>query len=59
MEDKVILDFCAECGTLLQEGLGLEPEPKCPNCGEDVSERMFRIQGTFDKSEAEKLRDAR
>lgn len=52
---KWILDFCAECGVLLTEGLGIEPEPECPNCGADVAERDKRCQGEFSEEDGKKL----
>jgi len=53
----VILDFCAGCGSLLSTGLGLEKEPMCYNCNTWVKDRTSRIQGTFTRSEADKLMD--
>lgn len=52
---KWILDFCGHCGVLLTEGLGLDHEPECPNCGGDVGPREFRCQGEFSEEDARKL----
>ena len=42
-----ILDFCGGCGSLLPEGLGLEPEPRCLNCSSHVKKKEDRIEGVF------------
>jgi predicted RNA-binding Zn-ribbon protein involved in translation (DUF1610 family) len=54
---KWIIDFCASCGVKLTEGLGLDPDPECPNCGVDVRERDARCQGEFSEEDAKKLMD--
>lgn len=54
-EPRHILDFCGHCGSLLSPGLGRNRNPTCENCGEDVTSRTNRIQGTFDAEEAKKL----
>ena len=54
----VILDFCGTCGILLEEGKGLEKEPKCSNCGSGLRDRSARAQGLFSTTDAERLHQA-
>ena len=54
----VILDFCGRCGSLLEEGLGLEFDPKCLNCGNSVKSRDNRAQGVFSDTDAGRLHKA-
>ena len=53
-----ILDFCGYCGSLLEEGQGLEEEPRCLNCGNLVKDRDNRVQGTFSALDADRLHQA-
>ena len=55
---NIILDFCGTCGTLLEEGQGLEKEPKCSNCGGGLRDRSARAQGVFSDIDAERLHQA-
>ena len=53
---EVILDFCAYCGVLLPEGVGLEDNLTCHNCSQPIDDRGDRCQGTFSGQDAEKMR---
>jgi hypothetical protein len=55
---NTILDFCGCCGVLLEEGLGLEEEPTCSNCGVSVKDLKDRIQGSFTEEDATRLKAA-
>lgn len=52
---RLILDFCAHCGVLLPEGLGLEDLPRCDVCDNGVKDRGDRIQGIFSKEDFIKI----
>ncbi len=47
-----IMSFCAECGVLLPEGLGLKDVPRCPTCGNYTKMRAARFEGTFSELDA-------
>lgn len=54
----IILDFCANCGELLPDGLGVKIEATCPMCDEPVKERRQRLQAYCESAEeAAKLRE--
>ena len=59
MSCPVILDFCASCGIVLPEGLGLDNDPECPICDNNEKNRRCRIQGTFSEEDAKKFSDLR
>jgi len=46
-----IIDFCANCGTILPEG----GDARCGNCSFDVLPPQNRLRGRFSAEDAQRL----